>query len=41
MTTDNIIVEVQDLYMHFPVLAGLMRKRVADVKAVDDISFKI
>jgi oligopeptide transport system ATP-binding protein len=41
MTRDNILVEVQDLYMYFPVLAGLMRKKIADVKAVDGISFTI
>jgi len=39
-TTDNIV-EVQDLYMYFPVTAGIMQKRVADVKAVDGVSFFI
>jgi len=39
-TTDNII-EVQDLYMYFPVTAGILQKRVADVKAVDGVSFYI
>jgi len=38
--TDNIV-DVQDLYMYFPVTAGIMQKRVADVKAVDGISFFI
>ena len=41
MGRDDIIVEVQDLYMYFPVLAGLMRRKVADVKAIDGISFFI
>ncbi|MCJ7743911.1 MAG: ATP-binding cassette domain-containing protein, partial [Dehalococcoidales bacterium] len=27
--------------MFFPVLAGVMRRKVADVRAVDDISFYI
>jgi len=41
MARDNILVEVQDLVMYFPVTAGIMRKRVNDVKAVDGISFSI
>ncbi|MBN1190075.1 MAG: ATP-binding cassette domain-containing protein [Dehalococcoidales bacterium] len=27
--------------MYFPVIKGIMRRRVADVKAVDDVSFKV
>ncbi len=38
---NNILVEVKNLRMYFPVLAGVMRRKVADVKAVDDISFFI
>jgi oligopeptide transport system ATP-binding protein len=38
--TENII-EVQGLKMYFPVLAGVMRKKIADVKAIDDVSFYI
>ena len=38
--TENLI-EVQDLFMYFPVTAGIMQRRVADVKAVDGISFYI
>ncbi|MFC2016334.1 ABC transporter ATP-binding protein [Chloroflexota bacterium] len=41
MEKDNILLQVEDLYMYFPVLAGVMRKRVNDVKAVDGISFSI
>ncbi len=41
MTTDNILVQVENLYMYFPVLAGVMRQKIADVKAVDGISFYI
>ncbi len=37
---DNLI-EVENLYMYFPVTAGVLRKKVADVKAVDGISFNI
>ena len=39
--TDNTLVKVNNLKMYFPVLAGVMRSKVADVKAVDDISFYI
>ncbi|HHX75347.1 MAG TPA: ABC transporter ATP-binding protein [Firmicutes bacterium] len=35
------IVEVKNLKMYFPVTRGLLRRKVADVKAVDGISFKI
>jgi len=38
---NNILVDVKDLYMYFPVTAGVMRKKIADVKAVDGISFFI
>ncbi len=41
MGTNDILVDVQDLYMYFPVVAGVMRKKIADVKAVDGISFFI
>lgn len=40
-TDSNILVKVENLKMYFPVLAGVFRSRVADVKAVDDISFYI
>ena len=35
------IVEVNDLKMFFPVTRGLLRRKIADVKAVDGISFSI
>ena len=41
-TQDNVLVEVNHLKMHFPVTSGLLFQReVAQVKAVDDISFSI
>ena len=40
-TTDGILVNVKNLRMYFPVVAGVMRTKVADVKAVDDVSFFI
>jgi oligopeptide transport system ATP-binding protein len=38
---DDILVEVKNLRMYFPVLAGVFRRKIADVKAVDDISFYV
>ena len=39
---ENILLDVQDLKMYFPVTAGLLLKRkVADIKAVDGISFAV
>ena len=38
---DDIILDVKNLRMYFPVTRGLFRRKVADVKAVDNISFKI
>lgn len=35
------LVIVNDLKMHFPITAGLLRRRVGEVKAVDGISFSI
>ena len=37
----DIILDVKDLRMYFPVTRGLFRRKVADVKAVDNVSFKI
>ncbi|MBN1188493.1 MAG: ATP-binding cassette domain-containing protein [Dehalococcoidales bacterium] len=38
MTDNDILVEVNNLRMYFPVTAGVLRRKVADVKAVDDVS---
>ncbi len=35
------LVEVRDLKMYFPIFAGVLRKKVGDVKAVDGVSFDI
>ncbi|MDO9637623.1 MAG: ATP-binding cassette domain-containing protein [Pseudotabrizicola sp.] len=35
------LVEVRNLKMYFPITAGLLRRKVGDVKAVDDVSFAI
>ena len=38
----NVLLDVQDLKMHFPVTSGvIIQHKVADVKAVDGISFNI
>lgn len=38
---NNIVLNVQNLKMYFPVRRGLLKRKVAEVKAVDDISFKV
>ncbi len=40
VSTDNIV-EVKDLKMYFPVRRGLFKRKVADVKALDGVSFSI
>jgi oligopeptide/dipeptide ABC transporter ATP-binding protein len=35
------ILEVQDLKMYFPIVRGLLRHKVADVKAIDGVSFTV
>jgi len=35
------LVRIRDLKMHFPIMSGLMRRRVGAVKAVDGVSFDI
>ncbi len=41
MSDSDKLVVVEDLYMYFPVTAGILQKKVADVKAVDGVSFFI
>ena len=39
---DNVLVEVRNLKMYFPVSSGLIfQRKIADIKAVDGISFTI
>jgi peptide/nickel transport system ATP-binding protein len=38
---DDVLLDVRNLRMYFPVTRGLLRRKVADVKAIDDVSFKI
>ncbi len=39
--SDKTLVQVQDLRMYFPVTAGILRRKVAEVKAVDGVSFEL
>jgi oligopeptide transport system ATP-binding protein len=41
MTDRRKLVQVRDLKMYFPIHAGVLRRHVGDVKAVDGISFDI
>ena len=36
---NEVILDVKDLKMYFPVTRGLLRRKVADVKAVDGVTF--
>ena len=38
---NDTLLDVKDLKMYFPVTRGLLRKHVADVKAVDGVSFQL
>jgi peptide/nickel transport system ATP-binding protein len=38
---NDAILDVQDLKMYFPVTRGLLRTKVADVKAVDGVTFRL
>jgi len=41
VNTDGTLIEVKGLVKYFPVLAGILKHKVADVKAVDGVSFDI
>lgn len=38
-TNGNILLEVKDLKMHFPIVRGLLQRVIGHVKAVDGVSF--
>ncbi|NLO10430.1 MAG: ABC transporter ATP-binding protein [Clostridiales bacterium] len=40
-SSDDILLEVKNLKKYFPIKAGVLSKQKGEVKAVDDISFKI
>ena len=37
----NRLIEVENLKKHYPVIVGLLSRHIADVKAVDGVSFCI
>lgn len=40
--SEEVLLEVSDLKMYFPVTSGIIfQKKIADIKAVDDVSFTI
>ncbi|MBI2850988.1 MAG: ATP-binding cassette domain-containing protein [Chloroflexi bacterium] len=41
MTSNDTLVKVENLKMYFPVTAGVLRKKVGDVKAVDGVNFEV
>jgi peptide/nickel transport system ATP-binding protein len=41
LSSDATILEVKNLKMYFPVTKGILKRKVADLKAVDDVNFRI
>jgi oligopeptide transport system ATP-binding protein len=41
MNTNGVLLRVENLVMHFPILRGLLQKQVGAVHAVDNVSFWI
>ena len=41
MKGDGALIQVKGLIKYFPVLAGVLKRKVADIKAVDGVSFDI
>ncbi len=39
--TDDTLLKIRNLKIHFPVTKGLLNKKVAEVKAVDGVSFDV
>jgi oligopeptide/dipeptide ABC transporter ATP-binding protein len=39
--TNGALIEIEDLYKYYPIHAGLFRRKVGDVKAVDGVSFSV
>jgi peptide/nickel transport system ATP-binding protein len=38
---DNTLLEVKNLKMYFPIVKGVLRRKIGDLKAVDNVSFKV
>ncbi len=41
MSMTNVLLKVENLTKYFPIRAGMLARKVGDVKAVDDISFEV
>ena len=41
MSDVGSILEVKDLCIYFPITRGVLKRRVGEIKAVDEISFSI
>ena len=41
MSNGEHLIDIENLKMYFPVTAGILQKKVADIKAVDGVSFYI
>jgi oligopeptide/dipeptide ABC transporter ATP-binding protein len=41
LSEDDLVLDVRDLKMYFPVTRGITRRKVAEVKALDGISFTV
>jgi oligopeptide/dipeptide ABC transporter ATP-binding protein len=37
----NTLIEIKNLKKHYPILGGLLRRKVAEVKAVDGVDFRV
>ena len=38
---NNVLLHVEDLFMHFPIYRGVVRRQVGAVHAVDGVTFYI
>lgn len=38
---DNTLLEIKNLKMYFPIVKGILRRKIGDLKAVDNVSFKV
>jgi len=41
MADNNVLLRVENLVKHFPIMRGIFQKQVGAVRAVDDISFEV
>jgi oligopeptide transport system ATP-binding protein len=41
MTDNNVLLRVDNLVKHFPIMRGIFQKQVGAVRAVDDVSFEV